>query len=66
MPNEDKEKADKSCVMGSEFYDFEYNYDKKSKSVEVKYQWKVTCDFFRVINRKYKSYYDLSTKMFRI
>lgn len=68
VPKTDKdrvEKKSKSCSMGSEYGNFEYYYDKKSRLIEVKYKWKITCDFIRVINKNYKSYYNHDKKTFQ-
>ena len=68
VPKRDKdrvEKKSKNCGMGSEYGNFDYYYDKKSRLIEVKYKWKITCDFIRVINKNYKSYYNLDNKTFQ-
>ena len=68
VPKGDKdrvEKKSKNCSMGSEYGNFDYYYDKKSRLIEVNYKWKITCDFIRVINKNYKSYYNLDNKTFQ-
>ena len=68
VPASDKERVkrkSKSCSMGSTYSDFKYNYDRKTKLVEVKYKWKITCDFLRVINKNYSSFYSLDKKAFQ-
>ncbi|MGG9962317.1 hypothetical protein [Ferruginibacter sp. SUN106] len=68
VPKMDKDKVEKkskNCSMGSEYGDFDYYYEKKSGLIEVKYKWKITCDFIRVINKNYKSYYNPGNKIFQ-
>lgn len=68
VSKKDKDRVDKrskDCGMGSYFADFEYYHDKKSRLLEMKYKWKITCDFVRVINKNYKSYYNIDKRTFQ-
>lgn len=68
IPNEDKEKVkrkSRECMSGTDYYDFEYSYNRQKKEVEIKYKWKVTCDFFKVINKTYSATYNISNKSFK-
>jgi hypothetical protein len=68
VPKRDKERvARKSndCSMGSDYWDFKYKYEKKTRLVEVEYKWKVSCDFIRIIHKTYNATYSLDKKAFQ-
>lgn len=67
IPEEDKERVErkgKHCGIGVDHYDFKYTYDRHSRLLAIEHKWKITCDFFRVINKVYTSRYDIDHKVF--
>ena len=67
VPGEDKQRVKRKsqqCATGTENADFDYLYDRNKREVEIKYKWKVTCDFFKVINKTYTSKYNIDNKTF--
>jgi hypothetical protein len=67
IPIEDKQRVKRKsqqCASGTENADFDYMYDRNKREVEIKYKWKVTCDFFKVINKTYTSKYNIDNKTF--
>lgn len=68
VPGEDKQRVKRKsqlCSSGTENAEFDYLYDRNKRVVEIKYKWKVTCDFFKVINKTYTSKYNIDSKNFQ-
>jgi len=68
VPSEDKAKSKRKsqgCILGSEYQDFQYLYDRKTGLLRIVCKWKVSCDFLRVMNKTYQAYYQIDSKTFR-
>lgn len=63
VPQADKENAErkmKGCISVFINPKFEYQYKKNYNYIMITYKWKITCDFFRIINKTYSAKLNLS------
>lgn len=67
VPARDKllvEKKSTDCSMGTGYDHFDYYYDRGKRQLLVKFKWKMTCDFVKVINKTYEARFDIETHKF--